>query len=171
MYNEMVHAMRLLLVPSGWDYVEEGLCYTFNRELSIALVVTSGDASVGDATLNPSFKYPKGPTTHAAIAGNARQLGLFDEFPDLAAFVLPSTAKDIDFNTYKIWWLLHHVDPTGEVRAELSLPIGVGNRSETNQWESRIILEPIPFDEEPDTESVGDGPDTPDVDVPVRKKA
>jgi len=80
MYHGLVHAMRELLVPIGWEFAEESLSFTFNSELAIALVVSSGNIHVGDEEQDPSFKYPKGPTTQSAIAGNAVQLGLFNGF-------------------------------------------------------------------------------------------
>ena len=172
MYHELVHAMRELLVPVGWEFAEESLSFTYNTSLSIALAVSSGNIHAGDPTQNPSFKYPKGPTTQAAVAGNASQLGLFDGVPGFAEYAASTTPKRVEFDTFKTWWLLHHVDPGKEVmRAELSLPVRIGNSSETNQWEARIILAPIPFDEDPHTDRVSDPSDGPDFDVEVRKKA
>jgi hypothetical protein len=172
MYHGLVHAMRELLVPVGWEFAEESLSFTFNSESSIALVVSSGNVHAGDRTQGPWFKYPKGPTTQAAIVGNAIQLGLFDGVPGFAEFVLPSTPKRVDFDTFKTWWLLHHVDLSkGEMRAELSLPVGVSSRGEVSHWEIRIILEPIPFDEEPEADRIDNRGDGPDFEVEVRKKA
>jgi len=172
MYMKLVRSMRDVLVPTAWESAEESLSFTFNNDLSVALAVSSGNIHAGNATKNPSFKYPKGPATQAAIAGNASQLGLFDGVPGFADYAAPVTPRRVDFETFKTWWLLHHVDPgKGVMRAELSLPVQIGNSSETNQWESRIILEPIPFDEEPDADRGGNASESPDFDVQVRKRA
>lgn len=174
MFHGLVHAMRELLIPAGWEAAEESLSFTFHSELSIALAVSSGNIHAGDPTHSPSFKYPKGPTTQAAIVGNASQLGLFDNAPGLEEFVKSpsSTPKRIEFDSFQVWWLLHHVDLRKEVlRAELSRPVQIGTGEETNRWISRIILEPIPFDDSPDANHASNTPDGPDFDVDVRKKA
>jgi hypothetical protein len=174
LYFELVRSLRELFASGGWERAEEGLSLTFNEECGIAIAVASGNMHAGNPTTNPSFKYPKGTVTQAAVGGNARQLGLFDGVPALAAFTAPAAAPNrIDFNKFQTWWLLHHVDTGRSVmRAELSLPVNIGTGDETDQWETRIILDPIPFDEEPDVEPAG-GDDTRDsgFDVPVRKKA
>lgn len=172
LYHAAVHAMRELLVPTGWEFAEESLAFTFNSDRAIALAVSSGNIHAGDPTQIPSFKYPKGPTTLAAVAGNARQLGLFDDVPGFTDYATALASKRVAFDTFQIWWLLHHVDlRKGVLRAELSLPVRIGTRSETNQWESRIILDPIPFEDAPDADRAGDPVDGPDFDVEVRKKA
>lgn len=172
MHYGLVHAVRELLVPCGWEFAEkDGLSYTFHPELLIALIVSSGNSYVGDRMQNPSFKYPKGPTTQAAIAGNASQLGLFDGIPGWAESVLPSTSMRTDFDTFKTWWLLHYVDLSKRVmRAELSLPVRVGNDGDINQWVTRIILAPVSFDDGPDVDRTDNVPNGPDFDVEVRKK-
>jgi hypothetical protein len=172
LYLELVQSLRQKLCPEGWEVDDGGLALTFNESLGIAIAIRSGDAYTGDPTRSPWFKYPESPTMHEAIGGNARQLGLFDELPTLAAFAAPEPQKRIDFNKLRTWWLLHFVDTArGLMRAELSLPIKIGDSAETNRWETRIILASIPFDEEPQVESAGEDPGDSDFDVPVRKKA
>ncbi len=172
MYHELVHAKRELLVPKGWDFAEESLSFTFNTDLSIALAVSSGNIYTGIRTRNPSSKYPKGPTTHDAVVGNAIQLGLFDDFPNMAEFAQTRVVKHVDFNKFQTWWLIHYVDLSQqEMRAELSLPTRISDTGEINQWETRIILDPIRFDEDPDVKRVDNGPDDQDFNVDVRRKA
>lgn len=172
MYHELVRAKRELLVPKGWDFAEESLSFTFNSDLSIALAVSSGNIYTGNRTRNPSSKYPKGPTTHDAIVGNVRQLGLFDEILSMTEFTQLRTAKHVDFNTFQTWWLIHYVDLTGQaMRAELSLPTSISDAGEINEWEVRIILDPIQFDEEPNVEPADNGSDGKDFNVDIRKKA
>lgn len=86
--------------------------------------------------------------------------------------MLPTTLKHVNLDIVRTWWLLHHVDLRKEVmRAELSLPVGIGNNGEIDQWETRIILDSIPFGSAPNVPLASDGPDDQDFDVDVRKKA
>ena len=173
LYLEMVQALRQHLVPTGWEQNDDGLALTIHEELGHAIAVRSGDAHAGDPDKTPSFKYPESTTMQQAIGGNARQLGLFDDKPGFEAYATPAAAKRVDFDKLRTWWLLHCVDTgRGVMRAELSLPVNIGENGETDQWETRIILDPIPFDEEPDV-VLADGDDSGDsgFDIPVRKKA
>jgi hypothetical protein len=172
LYLELVQSLRQKLVPTGWELDEGGLALTFNETLGIAIAVRSGDAYTGDSTRTPSFKYPESTIMHDAIGSNARQLGLFDGVPGFAAFVALAPPKRVDFNKLRTWWLLHYVDTAhGVMRAELSLPVTIGDNGETDQWKTRIILTSIPFNEEPQVEPAGGEPGSSEIDVPVRKKA
>jgi len=172
MYFEMVRSLRDLGVLRGWECVEEGLALTVNEELGIAIVVSPGDIHVGNPLKSPSFKYQRGPVTHAAVVGNVHQLGLADQHPGFADFEMPATSKRVDFSKFTTWVLLHHVDTgKGVMMAELSLPIRIGDSGETDQWEARIILDSISFDEDPDVSRSGDDAGGADFDVEVRKKA
>jgi hypothetical protein len=173
MYLELVKAVREALVSTGWGLDEDGLALTFNEKRGIAIAVRSGDTAAGDPKKNPSFKYPESATMFEAIESNARQLGLFDGVAGFAAFATPEKPKRIDFRKFQTWWLLHHVD-TGKnvMRAELSLPVKIGEGGEMDEWQTRIILGPIPFDDEPPVEPAGGvDPGGSEFDVPVRKKA
>jgi hypothetical protein len=171
MYLELVKALREKLVPAGWAIDEDGLALTFNEKLGIAIAVRSGDTHAGDSKKNPSFKYPESVRMLQAIELNA-QLGLFDGVPGLAAFATPERPQRVDHSKLQTWWLLHHVDTGRDVmRAELSLPVKIGEGGEMDQWKTRIILGSIPFDDEPrvvlaGADDLGDA----DIDVPVRKK-
>jgi hypothetical protein len=168
LYLELVQSLRQELVPVGWETDDVSLALTLNEELGIAIAVRSGDVHTGEPKRIPSFKYPESTTMHNAIGSNARQLGLFDGIPSLEAFAAP---KRVDFDRFQTWWLLHHVDVgRSEMRAELSLPINIGANGEANEWKLRIILDSIPFDEEPRIDPAGGDPGSTDFDVPVRKK-
>ena len=175
MHHELVRATRELLVPSGWDYVEQSLSLTFNRELSIAIAVSSGTSQVGDRDRHPSFKYPKGPTTQAAVVSNAIQLGLFDNVSDFQELSSSPIPKSINLDAFQTWWLLHHVDHRKEeMRAELSLPVVIRADGDINEWRIRIILEPISFDSAAHgkgAQSFDESRNGPDFNVEVRKKA
>jgi len=169
LYLELVQSLRQQLVLTGWEQADESLALTINEELGLAIATRSGDVHTGDPDKVPWFKYPESTTMEQAISGNARQLGLFDGVPGFAAFATPSIQKRVDFNKIRTWWLLHYVDTSrGVMRAELSLPVNIGE-GETDQWETRIILDEISFDEEPDVNPIADGDS--DLNIPVRKKA
>lgn len=71
LYLELVRSTRDILVPAGWEVCEEGLSLTFNEIRGIVIAVSSGDIHAGNPKKSPSFRYPKGPMTVAAVAGNA----------------------------------------------------------------------------------------------------
>ena len=172
-YHEAVRSLRDLLISTGWEHVNEGLELTFNPELKIAIAVSSGNTCVGDRHRQPAFKHPKGPMTGTAVAGNTRQLDLFEGITELASFALPTVPARVSFSEFQTWWLLHYVDQVhGNVRAELSLPILTAGSEETNQWEIRIVLDPISFDYELSvTSDDGRGDEgSVNLDVDVRKK-
>ena len=64
------------------------------------------------------------------------------------------------------WILLAH-HARNELRAELSLPLAVGNDGRVSVWQERIILRAQPLDGEP---VVVTPPSQPDIDVSVRRK-
>jgi hypothetical protein len=170
-YHEAVRSLRDLLISSGWEHVSDGLELTFNSDRKIAIAVSSGNVNVGDRLRRPAFKYPKGPRTGAAVAGNTKQLNLFEGFANLQAYILPIPPQRVGFERFQTWWLLHYVDPiSGKMKAELSLPIAIAGLDETNQFEYRIILDSINPSDDLNITHEGDGDDNPDLDVDVRKK-
>jgi hypothetical protein len=67
--------------------------------------------------------------------------------------------------------LLHHLDLTSrELRCELSLPIRIGDDARPDFWRERVVLEPIPIDDEElillsDSDLAG-----PEIDIAVEKR-
>lgn len=172
LYHELVQSLRQALVPLGWEIDQSGLALTFNESLRIAIAVRSGNLYTGNPARTPWFRYPESTTMQEAIGVNARQLGLFDELSGFASLVTPSRSMRLDFSKVRTWWLLHFVDTARSVmRAELSLPTYINASGGTDPWEKRIILEPIPFDDEAKVELFGSDLGGSDFDVPVRKKA
>lgn len=168
LYLGLVQSLRELLRPAGWERNNAELALTVNEPLQIAIAVRSGDANTGISRRTPSFKYAEGATTQEAIDRNARQLSMFDGIPAFAEYATPTNVEHVTVDKYQTWWLLHYVDEErGEIRAELSLPIGTG---ETAQWRRRIVLKPVPFDSAPFEVHYGTASPTTEIDVPVRKK-
>jgi hypothetical protein len=101
----------------------------YNTELSIALLVQSGNASTGSPRAHPKTKYPKGLRTEAAVRMNAAgQL-----FGPLEGERQPIKGP------LTTWLLLIH-SYRGEVRAELSLPNGMDKRHYVADFSERMIL-------------------------------
>lgn len=97
---------------------------------------------------------------------------MFEGIPGFEEYIPDVMQTRFDFDKFKTRWLLHHVDPVkGVMRAELSVPIKIGDSGETDQWESRIILEPIPFDQDFVVDPASGDLGGPELDVHVRKKA
>ena len=42
---------------------------------------------------------------------------------------------------FETWMLLHHVDGTGGMHAELSRPLGIGDDGHVVGWRDRILLD------------------------------
>ncbi len=64
------------------------------------------------------------------------------------------------------WWLLIYLGET-ELRAELSLPIGLGERRHLSHWEERILLD-VPQPERIDTGyDFDEGEDSLDIKVEI----
>lgn len=127
-----------LVVPFGWSPD----CAS-NQELIVspdgnaAIAVVAGDINVASEINDPSTKYDSGSLTRRAIAANANQLELFQEFNG----PIPDGHADPRIT----WMLLSHISPD-EIRFELSLPIAFGENNYVNRWQKRILFSPIVID-------------------------
>jgi hypothetical protein len=120
------------LVPRGWVKTEtKGLPRILNPATRVAVAVVTGDEETGLVTGVPRSKSPRGPQSVLIVRSNEIQLNLFEA----SRFrPLPAEAEQIT------WWLL--MASNGDtVRAELSLPVGVGEDSRLATWKERIIIE------------------------------
>ncbi|HRQ14770.1 MAG TPA: hypothetical protein PK205_15825 [Promineifilum sp.] len=108
-----------------------------NQELIIspdglaAIAVVAGDCNIGSLEKQPSTKYDSGSLTRRAIAVNAGQLEM--------SFGDPAPVADGHAEARKTWMLLSHIAP-GEIRFELSLPVGFGDDNFVDSWRKRIIF-------------------------------
>jgi hypothetical protein len=127
-----------LVVPHGWSPD----CAS-NQELIIspdglsAIAVVAGDINVGSEIKEPSTKYDSGSLTRRAIAANAGQLDMFED--------VKAPISDGHAEARTTWMLLSHIAP-GEIKFELSLPIGFGDNNFVNHWRKRIIFPSILID-------------------------
>lgn len=127
-----VRTLAEQLMPRGWVLTEtKGLPRLLNPETRIAVAVVTGDEGTGSLTGAPKSKSPRGPQSAFLVRSNEVQLNLF-EAPRFRP--LPAEEEQIT------WWLL--MASRGEaVRAELSLPVGIGEDRRLAVWKERIILE------------------------------
>jgi hypothetical protein len=58
-----------------------------------------------------------------------------------------------------------------EIRAELSLPMDIGVDGRVTVWQERIVLGSMPLDAEQLEITPAAPSDSPDIDVPIRRKA
>lgn len=131
-------AFRILaeqLMPRGWQRVEtKGLPRLLNLDSSVAIAIVGGDEATGqtDGDSEPKSKTPRGPRSVFLVRSNERQLVI--PFAERELRPLPPEQEEIT------WWLLIYSDGINALRAELALPVGLGEDSRLSVWEERIVL-------------------------------
>ncbi len=132
-----VRAVRDILKPNGWEAKrEESIELVTNKELSIDILVSSGNKFIGCEDGFPGNKNPKGKNTQRIVYINAQQLLLFPNFD--------SHNRNDDNVTY---FLFYHFDlKKEEMRMELSLPNSFNiTERKVEGWRQRIFLKSIDF--------------------------
>ncbi len=132
-----VEDLRTLLATLQWHIHEQQNCpFISSPDRSISIVVMTGNSETGkNGFEDPTNQAEKGAVAENFIQQN-RQLELFNH----NSFKL---AKEKQKET-QVWALLYHYDKVlNEVRFELSLPTGFGNKKIT-AWGVRLILGSIP---------------------------
>ena len=124
----------------------------------MAIVVATGDEGTVIASKTPKTNYPKGTVTHEAVDVNRAQL-------DLPGITPISDGTRPRATTYVL--LIANQSGRG-VRAELSLPLEIGEDGRIELWAERIILPPL---EDDGGEGARRGADRgPDFDVDVVRR-
>ena len=160
-WAETVCGLRDELVPLGWSRSDEAnLPLTVNADKTLAICVNTGNEDTGIQDGSPCTRSTKGPQTRQAILENLGQLRLFP-------------ATDVIREDRTVWILLIHRDMRArEVRAELSQPISISDEGKVDRWKERIILSSTPFDDDLVSLIEGDnGPQTPEIDIEIKKRA
>ncbi len=161
-FKSWVAAFRTLgegLIPKGpWGKIEtRNLPRWINKESAIAVTVCTGDEKTANKSVNPRSKNPRGPESMLLVHANNRQGVLFDQKEFIP---IPPDREHLT------WWLLIYLGET-ELRAELSLPIGLGERRHLSHWEERILLD-VPQPERIDTGyDFDEGEDSLDIKVEI----
>lgn len=159
MTAETIAALRDLLVPEGWQKLDEGQYeLTLHPSGTMAIAVASGDDNVAQVERTPSNKSPKGRHTIAAVESNRQA----DMFADL----LP--VKDLSTEVVRdTWVLLHRVTKDG-IHSELSRPTEISDDGMIAFWSERILLGTIELDGDPIQINP---PEQPDIDIFISKKS
>jgi hypothetical protein len=166
-WAETVCALREELVPDRWERSNEAnLPLTINPGKALAICVNTGDEDTGLKVGAPCTGSSKGPRTRKAVLENLGQSVMFvDE-------VLPDPAT-LNKGGRVVWILLIYRDRKArEVRCELSRPISINSQGYVDGWAERIILSRTPFDEDfVSLTDDGNGPQTPEIDLDIKKRA
>ena len=149
------------LIDRGWTKVEtSGLPRIVNPKTAVAIAVLSGDDAVGRRDRDPKSKSPRGEQSALLVRSNQRQLALFEERPFVP---VPADEEQIT------WWLLIYSNEHGALRAELSLPVGLGDDDRFSTWKERILFDIPEVDQLP--RSFEDHEPPLEIEVSVRPKA
>ena len=159
-----VRGLRDRLVPQGWSAASADNYETVLHKSGLwQIAVAGGDARTGQNGPSPSTRTDKGSATGRAISLNrySQEQAPFDNgaFPALAMPIRQT------------WILLLHVDHMNEqVRAELSLPLGLDQDGHVSWWFERILLPPLPYVELVVGATRGDDEDDGDVNIEIARR-
>lgn len=169
MWAETVRGLGDLLASRGWKRVNESnLPLVLNQDGKLALTVSTGDDATGQSDGNPCTNSAKGPKTASAISDN-RQLFLF---PEADPAVRRAISENVNAPDRSTWILLLHRDMDKfEVRSELSRPIAMSEDGRVDGWAERIILKPFRIDPSAGVMPIDDNPQSPEIDLDVRRRA
>ena len=164
-WAETIKTLRDNMIPRDWKKDDpRGLPLVISPDGKLAIAVATGDEATGIEEFDPCTKSPKGPQTKSAVSNN--QLSLFPE---------EEFAREIKNRTRRgqVTWLLliHSDEQKRELRAELSLPIGMNEKGIVDGWEERIILGSMPFDSDRLEIPIDDNPQAPNIIVNVKRRA
>jgi hypothetical protein len=149
-YFAAVRGLRDVLAPAWVGKWENSLELVVNNSNDgLRILVSSGDENTGIPDKTPQTKNHKGERTKTAV--NINQMA----FPFMKGG-LPGAGKTITLI------MLYYINrKTNEIRAELSMPIGVDPRTlKVSGWSLRIILPSIEFDDHAPLPAFSDTPNT-----------
>lgn len=132
-----VEDLRTLLAALQWHIHEQQNCpFISSPDRSISIVVMTGNSETG----RNGFEDPTNQAEKGVVAENyVQQNGQLELFNHNSFKLAKGKRKET-----QVWALLYHYDKAlNEVRFELSLPTGFGNKKIT-EWGVRLILGTIP---------------------------
>lgn len=126
--GEAVAELRRRQAARGWrNRDEDNYALTVHPSGCPAVAVACGTPATGDRDQTPMTRSAKGRASAGAVQQN--QMTLFDMQPDV-------TPPDL-----QTWVLLVYVHPqTYDLRAELSLPLGLNDSGQIAGWAERILI-------------------------------
>jgi hypothetical protein len=129
-----VHMLRLGLADDGWILNDDrNSPRIISEDGTTAILACRGTADTGKPEGHPRTAKPRGSATTRAVQINGQL-----EF-DMIAAVIADMAAEKSART-KTWFLLYYPAKTGEVRAELSLPVDFTDHGYVDAWSERIVL-------------------------------
>jgi hypothetical protein len=136
-----IRSLRELLAPQGWVRSDEHkIPLVLSSSGTVAVAVSTGNADTGNVDMTSKTKYPKGPATVSAVKKNAVQLSFYYAEENIKP--LPQRTSNC------LTWVLLVSRGSDEIRCELSLPNEIGEDGRVVNWDERIILPPVPIDNE-----------------------
>ncbi|WP_029114383.1 hypothetical protein [Mycobacterium sp. URHB0044] len=162
-HDGYVAGLRELLVPRGWEIVQQDMvARTVHRERQLAILISGGNefTALPDGANYLTSAWPKG---NCALAGAILPHQDGFEAVDASGFNWASDA--LDDPEWVVWYLLHHHTET-EVRLELSAPTRLDDRDFPRGWTNRIILPPyvlgqVHVNDDQDDDDTGGEPNVP----------
>lgn len=127
---------------TGWDVSRpRNSELTYNRDLGLQVVVTSGDGMTGQTAGSPQPKNPKGPTFFEAVNNNQ------DPFDFGSSFMLPQSDSGTDGSPL-VTWVVVYRSSGSRLYLEVSKPESVDPGGYV-RWDERIIIS-VPMPDGPD---------------------
>jgi len=176
-YIESVRGIRDILCPYGWQPLREhNLESIIDPSTGLTITTSSGDKNTGIEEFYPKTKNRKGKQTQKLVSENNAQIPIWPELEKKSLLKTGVFCQPVDPK----WILLYYFDrKKTEMRAELSLPVGMTIVSKTDSygqkrnsayidgWSTRIIFPPLAFNPVP-TQPEQDL--EPELEIKIRKR-
>jgi hypothetical protein len=131
---ETVRALRQGLAADGWTTNDDrNSPRIVDPGGAIALLPVSGTVDVGLESGEPKTANARGNTSARAVQVNGQL-----EFSVTVALLADLAAEKT--NALRTWFLLYYRTQSEELRAELSLPVGISDLGVVDAWRERILL-------------------------------
>lgn len=141
-YLTAVKSVRKILASHGWTRKREGNVELVHHQVkNIAICVSSADKNTGIHNAQPRNRNKKGSECAYLVRQNQKILHL----PFINQFEL----KNENIDKLRTWFLFYFFDKENkEMRIEISLPLRYDfDKREIYGFHSRIIFDPIKFDD------------------------
>lgn len=161
-WMETVRMLRQGLAADGWTPNDSrNSPRAIDPDGRYAVVPVSGTADVGLPDGTPKTANPRGSASSRAVQINGQL-----EFSFTAALLADMAAEQTEAVT--TWFLLYYRSQVDELRAELSLPVGISDKGVVDAWQERILLPPRTFGAEQGLPRDAGGNDDVDFDIAAR---
>lgn len=153
-----VQLLRLGLAADGWAVNDDrNSPRVISPDGRVAVVAVRGTAGTGLSDGQPKTANPRGNATSRAVQINGQL-----EFA-ITALLADMSAERLD--DVQTWFLLYYPGQDNELRAELSLPVGISEKGVVRAWVERVILPTRNYGADEIVPLDAGGPDDVDFDV------